>query len=283
MSPVHYRRSKRKDSPEHGVDSGEARLETLFPRATIDGHENSAHHTRRGSYPSWRLPNNDSRAHGASFKDLERQVVKRQYPITDTDTATPSIGLGTTTTTVLMTSTNTAITTSIALSPTATPTTADNFKGQDPLSSTAVQSILGGLGAVCIIAVVLRCIHVGRQHRTLMGGDRRNLAQRQTETHRGGAVPTSEMTLAGRLNVYQARSGVRRSYYPYEQEPRGAAGGERNDGRPLGSVGSFVAPTYEHDVSPPPFMAVSGKPPAYVEVLAAPSPTQPPEAHHDPR
>jgi hypothetical protein len=185
--------------------------------------------------------------------------------------------------------TNTAITTSIALSPTATPTTTDNFKGQDPLSSTAVQSILGGLGAVCIIAAVLRCIHVSRQHRTLFGSGRRNLAQRQAETYRssrGGAggilVPTNEMTLAGRLNMYQARSGVRRHYYPYGQEPRGAAG-EHNDGGPLGSVGSFVAPTYEYDVSPPPFMAVSGKPPAYVEVLVAPSPTQPPEAHHDPR
>jgi hypothetical protein len=159
-------------------------------------------------------------------------------------------------------------------------------KGEDPLSSVAVQSILGGLAAICIIAVVLRCIHVSRQYRAVIEARQRSLERVRVQagghsSPHGGAggtnlIPTSEMTLAARLNMYQARDGARRHYYPYQQEPYGG-----RDGRAFGTVDSFIAPSYEHDVSPPPFLAVSGKPPAYVETRATVAP--PPEIHHDPR
>ncbi|KAI1316167.1 hypothetical protein EDD11_010405 [Mortierella claussenii] len=89
-------------------------------------------------------------------------------------------------------------------------------------------------------------------------------------------VPTSEMTLAARLNMYQARAGIIVSPYPYGQEPYGAAGGGYLGTGPMESVNSFVAPSYEQDVSPPPFMTMSGKPPAYEEAVSAPACAHPP-------
>ncbi|KAF9950647.1 hypothetical protein BGZ72_007748 [Mortierella alpina] len=165
--------------------------------------------------------------------------------------------------------------------PTITPPTATATprpEGQSPLSSIAVQLVLGMLAGVCLIAVFLRCIHVNRQHSAFVEARRRNLraAHAQAALHAsartgGGThlVPTNEMTLAGRLNMYQAQSGGRRHHYPYQQEVHRAGA--------LESASSFVAPSYEHDVSPPPFLTASGKPPAYAEIAnigAQPTPSQ---------
>lgn len=123
-------------------------------------------------------------------------------------------------------------------------------QGQDPLSSVAVQLILGLIGSVLIAVLLLRCFCLRRQHRAL-----RNRVPQVSMEH---AVPTSEMTLAGRLRTYQAAADANR--YVYSAEPRSVS---------HVSVGSFIAPSYDNDVSPPPFMASSGKPPSYAETVAA--------------
>ncbi|KAF9272937.1 hypothetical protein BGZ68_001969 [Mortierella alpina] len=174
--------------------------------------------------------------------------------------------------------------------PTATAT--QKPEGQSPLSSIAVQLVLGLLAGVCLIAVFLRCLHVNRQHHAFIEARHRNVraAHAQAALHasarpgaaggtRGGThlVPTNEMTLAGRLNMYQAQSASRGHYYPYQQEVYRAGA--------LESTSSFVAPSYEHDVSPPPFLTAAGKPPAYTEVVniaAQPTPSQLHSPHSTP-
>ncbi|KAG0076641.1 hypothetical protein BGZ93_007204 [Podila epicladia] len=138
-------------------------------------------------------------------------------------------------------STIATITTSIP-SPSSTP------QGQDPLSSMAVQLILGLIGFALIAVLMLRCFCLRRQHRAMRRNPQVSLPQ---------AVPTNEMTLAGRLRTYQAAADANR--YIYSSEPRSIA---------HASVGSFIAPSYDNDVSPPPFMASSGKPPSYAETVA---------------
>ncbi|KAG0055764.1 hypothetical protein BGZ83_007489 [Gryganskiella cystojenkinii] len=166
--------------------------------------------------------------------------------------------------------------------PTPTFGTAGNG-GQAPLESLPVQLILGGLAGIIILAVTLRCVYINRHRRAVLLSRERNdnlsIAQRQAALHASAVagtvagqpvhlVPTNGMTLAARLNAYQAaQSDSRRYYYPYQQEPIGAAAGGR-DGDAFSSVVSFVAPSYQHDVSPPPFMVDAGKPPAYAAAIA---------------
>ncbi|KAG0374654.1 hypothetical protein BGX24_010120 [Mortierella sp. AD032] len=189
---------------------------------------------------------------------------------------------------------------------TPTQTAIIKSKGEEPLSNLAVQFILGGLASIVILAVLARCIHVNRQQRTLIETRRHNLqeAQAQLSLHHSALrgtgtgthithittdangtrmmatttrttmvtplgthlVPTNSTTLAARLRMYQAQSQSWRDPYPYGQQPHG---GVMDAGRE--SVSSFVAPSYEQDVSPPPFMnsSVTGKPPAYAEVFTA--------------
>ncbi|KAF8975477.1 hypothetical protein BGZ46_009081 [Entomortierella lignicola] len=175
---------------------------------------------------------------------------------------------------------------SSSVSPSPTFTQAQHREA--PLSSLAVQLTLGFLAAICFICVFIRCIRfssrqaealavqrrenldsaavlanihasVLRRARGRSGGDGGVVHDRTTETR---LVPTNEMTLAGRLNLYQARTGIVISQYPYGQEPLAA------EGRQMESVNSFVAPSYDCDVSPPPFMTSSGKPPSYAEIVS---------------
>ncbi|KAF9333560.1 hypothetical protein BG006_003446 [Podila minutissima] len=131
---------------------------------------------------------------------------------------------------------------------TSTPSPSSKPQGQDPLSSVAVQLILGLIGFVLIAALTLRCFCLRRHHRAM---------RRNPQVSHAHAVPTNEMTLAGRLRTYQAAADANR--YIYSSEPRSIA---------HASIGSFIAPSYDNDVSPPPFMASSGKPPSYGETLA---------------
>lgn len=181
--------------------------------------------------------------------------------------------------------------------PTQQPPPQEKPKGEDPLSNLAIQLILGGLAVIVLLAVLLRCIHVNRQQRSLLDTRRRhNLAAAQAQLsihdsahHRfTGArtihvtstpgttgttivtplgthlVPTNNTTLAARLRMYQAQAQSWRDPYPYGQQPAiGMTGVEVTD-----SVSSFVAPSYEQDVSPPPFMNSVGKPPAYAEIVS---------------
>ncbi|KAF9376939.1 hypothetical protein CPB97_010512 [Podila verticillata] len=133
--------------------------------------------------------------------------------------------------------------------PSAPSVPSSKSQGQDPLSSAAVQVIFGLIGSLLIAVLLLRCFCLRRQHRAL----RRQDPQVSMEH----AVPTSEMTLAGRLRTYQAAADANR--YIYSSESRSVA---------HASVGSFIAPSYDNDVSPPPFMASSGKPPSYAETVA---------------
>ncbi|KAF9950757.1 hypothetical protein BGZ70_001239 [Mortierella alpina] len=272
MSPViiHFKSSKRKT-----LQSMDFLLETEMYQKDADGHgqektvdDITLQEHRRKSLP-------------AGWK---RQVVLESITILP-DMPT-------------MTATYTASNRPTIAPPTATATATQKPEGQAPLSSIAVQLVLGMLAGVGLIAVFLRCFYVSRQHHAFIDARRRNLraAHAQAALHasarRGAAngtvggthlVPTNEMTLAGRLNMYQARSGSARHHYPYQQEvPRTGA---------LESASSFVAPSYEHDVSPPPFLTASGKPPAYAEVVnigAQPTPiplhstlsTPPPHSAH---
>ncbi|KAG0345553.1 hypothetical protein BG005_001248 [Podila minutissima] len=131
---------------------------------------------------------------------------------------------------------------------TSTPSPSSKPQGQDPLSSVAVQLILGLIGFILIAALTLRCFCLRRHHRAMRRNPQVSLAH---------AVPTNEMTLAGRLRTYQAAADANR--YIYSSEPGSVA---------HASIGSFIAPSYDNDVSPPPFMASSGKPPSYAETVA---------------
>ncbi|KAF9982475.1 hypothetical protein BGZ65_002822 [Modicella reniformis] len=79
--------------------------------------------------------------------------------------------------------------------------------------------------------------------------------------------------------MYHARDG--RQHYPFEQELYSTVDGEHDESMVLESVDSFIAPSYQHDVSPPPFLTASGKPPTYSDItayaLAPEPPTQAPE------
>ncbi|KAF9579529.1 hypothetical protein BGW38_004177 [Lunasporangiospora selenospora] len=147
----------------------------------------------------------------------------------------------------------------------ATPTATPKAEGQNPLSSLAVQLILASLAGICFLAVFARCVHANRQHRSVVENRRRILAEaavaRANLHDPMTAVPTNERTLAGRLRAYEAAAELQRYHYPYRQ-------GERS---PVASTNSFVAPSYDQDVSPPPFVANSGKPPTYEETV---QPTQ---------
>ncbi|KAF9080467.1 hypothetical protein BGX23_002123 [Mortierella sp. AD031] len=192
-------------------------------------------------------------------------------------------------------------TTSIVTPPTGTCTATVKPKGEEPLSNIAIQSILGGLAAVVMIAVIARCLHVNKQQRSLIETRRHNLASAhaQLALHNsalrgvpggmsGGAtttmvtpigthlVPTNETTLAARLRMYQAQAQSWRDPYPYGQQPVG-------DVMAVESVSSFVAPSYEQDVSPPPFMNSVGKPPAYAEAVVAVLPPPPPPPASQPQ
>ncbi|KAK3829864.1 MAG: hypothetical protein JOS17DRAFT_803592 [Linnemannia elongata] len=184
--------------------------------------------------------------------------------------------------------------------PTQQPPPQEKLKGEDPLSNLAIQLILGGLAAIVLLAVLLRCIHVNRQQRSLLDTRRRhNLTAAQAQlsildsahhrftgartihvTNTPGTtgttgttmvtplgthlVPTNNTTLAARLRMYQSQAQSWRDPYPYGQQPAiGMTGVEVTD-----SVSSFVAPSYEQDVSPPPFMNSVGKPPAYAEAVS---------------
>ncbi|GJJ75963.1 hypothetical protein EMPS_08321 [Entomortierella parvispora] len=160
---------------------------------------------------------------------------------------------------------------------TPTPTNTSQVSGHAPLESLPVQLILGCLGGFIILVVTLRCAYVNRQNRALAEARARrsnmSLAQRHARAlaatgntgRRSNMVPTNAPTLAARLNAYQQIAESRRYVYPYQQEPIGAAAG--GDGA-FSSVVSFVAPSYQHDVSPPPFMVDAGKPPAYAAAIA---------------
>ncbi|KAF9310982.1 hypothetical protein BG003_007907 [Podila horticola] len=130
---------------------------------------------------------------------------------------------------------------------TSTPSPNSKPQGQDPLSSVPVQLILGLLGFVLIAVLMLRCFCLHRQHRTM---------RRDPQVSLEHAVPTNEMTLAGRLRTYQAAADANRYIYSSERSATHV------------SVGSFIAPSYDNDISPPPFMASSGKPPSYAETVA---------------
>ncbi|KAF8939380.1 hypothetical protein BGZ58_009908 [Dissophora ornata] len=214
--------------------------------------------------------------HRSSFSAVRRQL--EEHLEQSSGALIPSLSPGATTTmSFISPSPLSAIaSTTSTTSPSSTPSTTSTYTSgkQSPLSSLAVQLILGGLVAVCIIAIILRCHYVNRQHHAIIAARRRSSAEARAQArNRAGAlvgthlVPTNERTLAARLNMYQAQSGARTPYYPYQQEPLGAAAGGNNSQGPLGSVNSFVAPSYEQDVSPPPFMLDSGKPPAYAEAL----------------
>lgn len=151
---------------------------------------------------------------------------------------------------VHMTSTVSSYDPTSTTSTTSTPSVpSSKTQGQDPLSSAAVQIILGLIGSVLIAVLLLRCFCLRRQHRAM--------SNRDPQVSVEHAVPTSEMTLAGRLRTYQAAADANR--YIYSSEPRSVA---------HASVGSFIAPSYDNDVSPPPFMVSSGKPPSYAETVA---------------
>lgn len=186
---------------------------------------------------------------------------------------------------------------SLGVTPTPTqqpPPLQEKPKGEDPLSNLAIQLILGGLAAIVLLAVFIRCIYVNRQQRSLLDTRRRhNLAAAQAQLsihdsahhrftgvhtiHVTGTpgttmvtplgthlVPTNNTTLAARLRMYQAQAQSWRDPYPYGQQPAlGVMGVGVTD-----SVSSFVAPSYEQDVSPPPFMNSVGKPPAYAEAVS---------------
>jgi hypothetical protein len=94
-------------------------------------------------------------------------------------------------------------------------------------------------------------------------------------------VPTNNTTLAARLRIYQAQAQSWRDPYPYGQQPSiGMTGTGVANAGPGDSVISFVAPSYEQDVSPPPFMNSVGKPPAYAEAISGtmPSPGEVPRS-----
>lgn len=160
---------------------------------------------------------------------------------------------------------------------TTTPLATNSLKnpGHSPLESLPVQLILGCLGGFIILVVTLRCVYVNRQSRALTEARlnrHSNLAMAERQSRilasanvaggRTHLVPTNQSTLAARLNAYQQEADSRRYIYPYQQEPIGAGDG------PYSSVVSFVAPSYQHDVSPPPFMVDAGKPPAYAAAIA---------------
>ncbi|KAF9918449.1 hypothetical protein FBU30_000181 [Linnemannia zychae] len=175
-------------------------------------------------------------------------------------------------------------------SPTSTTTTAtpvNKPKGGDPLSNIVVQLILAGLAGILILAVVIRCFHVNRQQRSLLDAQRRQnrtTAQAQLSIHHSAyyshtshphgtqtmvtplgthLIPTNQTTLAARLRMYQAQSESWRDPFPYGQQPTLG----RLNTSAMESTNSIVAPSYEHDVSPPPFMNSVGKPPAYAEII----------------
>jgi len=187
-------------------------------------------------------------------------TIANTTPTTETSVSAASSGLGCCTTG----------TTPLATNSLKTP-------GQSPLESLPVQLILGCLGGIIILVVTLRCVYVNRQHRALYEARERHsnlaMAERQVRilasanvaAGRSHLVPTNQMTLAARLNAYQQQADSRRYIYPYQQEPiRAAARGDA----PYSSVVSFVAPSYQHDISPPPFMVDAGKPPAYAVAIA---------------
>ncbi|KAF9431055.1 hypothetical protein BGZ76_000594 [Entomortierella beljakovae] len=167
----------------------------------------------------------------------------------------------------------------------ATPTATEKSPRQDPLSSMPVQFILGGLGALCLICLFIRCFRISRQYDASVEPSRRRhdleSAATQSVIHASAArgigrgvsqnevtgsnlVPTSELTLAARLALYQARSGVTISRYPYGQQSLHSTNVTRDQ---FDSMSLFVAPSYDWDVSPPPFMTTSGKPPTYAEII----------------
>ncbi|KAG0039092.1 hypothetical protein BGZ82_009655 [Podila clonocystis] len=168
----------------------------------------------------------------ADAEDVDNNYVKRQE-------MSPSVG---------MTPTSSNEFPTITTITTSTPSSPPKPQGQDPLSSVPVQLILGLLGSVLIAVLMLRCFCLHRQHRA---------RRRDPQVSLEHAVPTNEMTLAGRLRTYQAAADANR--YIYSSEPRSVA---------HMSVGSFIAPSYDNDVSPPPFMAGSGKPPSYADTIA---------------
>ncbi|CAO3571737.1 unnamed protein product [Mortierella alpina] len=246
MSPViiHFKSSKRKTLP-----SMDSLLETEMYQKDADGHG------QEKTIDDITLQGHRHKSLSAGSK---RQVVLESISIR------PHIPT--------MTATDIASSRPTMAPPTATAT--QKPEGQAPLSSIAVQLVLGMLAGVGLIAVFLRCFYVNRQHHAFVEARRRNLRAAHTQqaalhasARRGAAngtagthlAPTNEMTLAGRLNMYQARSNSQRHPYPYHQEVPGT--------RVLESSSSFVAPSYEHDVSPPPFLTASGKPPAYAEVV----------------
>ncbi|KAF9938477.1 hypothetical protein BGZ67_010779 [Mortierella alpina] len=256
MSPaiIHYKSSKRKT-----LQSTDFLLESGMYQKDADGHfqEKTAHDITLQEH------RHKSLTAGSKRQEILESITVHPYKPTMSFTyALPSPTI---------------------VSPTATATATQRPEGQSPLSSIAVQLVLGMLAGVCLIAVFLRCLHVNRQHHAFIEARHRNVraahaqaallasAQRGAASGTGGGthlVPTNEMTLAGRLNMYQAQSGGRRQHYPYQQEVYRTGA--------LESASSFVAPSYEHDVSPPPFLTASGKPPAYAEVVnigALPTPS----------
>ncbi|KAI7825096.1 hypothetical protein BC939DRAFT_476329 [Gamsiella multidivaricata] len=275
------------------ADASERDLTTTpYPSATDDVNSES-HSPRAIRTMQPQLPSKDPRKQEPSFVVVRRQLNQLQDP---TKSAWVSVTVPETISAVFSpTPTSPPPTASLEIiyttetTATASATTTPKAEGQNPLTSIAVQLILGGLAAVCLIAVVLRCLHVNHQHHTITAARRRNLtsAQAQAAVHasvlegRGQThlIPTNEMTLAARLNMYRARTDVRTPYYPYQQEPHGTAGGG-----PLESVNSFVAPSYEQDVSPPPFMMAAGKPPAYADAVRSSlaPPTRPSEQRIQP-
>ncbi|KAF9349320.1 hypothetical protein BGX26_012365 [Mortierella sp. AD094] len=293
---IHHKTSKRKlenSLPNETYQKDASSLDKESTRVTsfdtlIDVDEalaNGSAPSRKPLQRQFKSP----RKRGSSFA-----LVKRQASETYTPTYTPTFTTSTPTFyTYLPLTTEIATPSSSSSSP--APTNTQTQQNQAPLSSLAVQLILGILAAICFICVFIRCVRVGRKHDAAVAAQRqRNLSDATAmaalhasvlrggrgETTRAHLVPTNEMTLAGRLNLYQARAGVTVSTYPYGQEPLGAAAGGEN-GIPLdSSVNSFVAPSYECDVSPPPFMTNAGKPPSYFEVVnppvRAPTPSNPP-------
>ncbi|KAF9153331.1 hypothetical protein BGX21_005042 [Mortierella sp. AD011] len=267
---IHHRASGRRlENPTYSLFDKESNHVTSF-HILIDVDETLA----GGSAPSLKplqRQSKSTRKRGSSFALVRRQA---------TEIYNSTLTISTPTSYTYFPSTTEITTPSSSPTPTDT-TDTQTQRGQAPISSPVVQLILGVLASLFFICLLIRCFRVGHQYRvsSVAARQQRNLGDAtamaalhasalRRETRGTRLVPTNEMTLAGRLNLYQARTGVTISPYPYGQEPLGAA---EESGLPLDSVNPFVAPAYGCDVSPPPFMTNAGKPPSYFEVVGPPA------------